>query len=203
MDSWPLIVAYLYGSIPFSYIIPKLWRGVDITKEGDTNVGATNAAYATNSFAVFVICFLLDATKGLLPALLWGPLAGAFGILGHIFSIYMILFKFKLRRFVVGLGMSATMGFLAVVAPLLIPISLVLFAVYVLAMAPKDVKKWYEEEQGNIETIFALGPATVIYILFFNPDEETKLALLILVLAITFAYARRIRGQLQKCWRCK
>ncbi len=199
----PLLLSYLYGSIPFSYIIPRLLYGVDVTKVGDTNVGASNAAYATNSFFIFLICFLLDFTKGFLPAILWGPLAGAFGILGHIFSIFMILFKFRLRRFVVGLGMSATFGFLFALAPLMIPIALTLFAVYVLAMAPKSIKEWIAEEQANIETVFALGPSALLYILLFNPSEELRLALLIIVFAVTFAYARRIREQLKKCWRCQ
>ena len=35
-------VAYLVGSLPFSYIFAKMIEGVDITKVGSRNMGATN-----------------------------------------------------------------------------------------------------------------------------------------------------------------
>ena len=37
-----LIIAYLLGSIPFSYFIGKRLRGIDLRDHGSGNLGATN-----------------------------------------------------------------------------------------------------------------------------------------------------------------
>ncbi len=37
-----VILSYLLGSIPMSYIIARITKGVDIRKYGSGNVGATN-----------------------------------------------------------------------------------------------------------------------------------------------------------------
>ena len=36
-----LIIGYLAGSIPFSYLVPKI-KGIDVSKIGSGNVGGTN-----------------------------------------------------------------------------------------------------------------------------------------------------------------
>jgi len=59
-----LIMAYLVGSIPFSYIIPKLMTGMDVRQYGSKNVGASNAVYTTN-FKVGVFCFIGDFLRDL------------------------------------------------------------------------------------------------------------------------------------------
>ncbi len=197
MGVLPYLLAYLYGSIPFSYLIPKLFKGVDVTKYGDTNVGAMNAYYATRSLLIGLLCFLFDFSKGFLPSLLFNPLAGVFGIIGHQFSIFMAI-KFKFRRLVSGLGMAATFGFLAVYAPVLIPIALLIFAAFVLLMSPTKVETWLELMQGNIETVFAFAVTAVFYVLLFNPGNEMKTAILLLLVSTSIAYARRIRYQLKQ-----
>lgn len=189
-------LAYLFGSIPFSYIIPKILRGVDVTKMYDTNVGASNAYYSTRSFPIALVCFFLDFMKGFLPAYFFDPIAGVFGVIGHQYSIFMIALKFRFRKAVVGLGMSATFGLLTVVAPLMIVISIAIFIVIMLLMSPINPVKWYEIEVGNIETVFAMGIAALIYIMFFNPGEMVSKAVLLLVISTTIAYSRRIRFQM-------
>ena len=190
------ILAYLFGSIPFSYIIPKWLKGVDVTKKYDTNVGASNAYYSTRSWPIAVTCFILDFMKGFLPAYFVDPLAGVFGVMGHQYSIFMIVFKFKFSKAVIGLGMAATFGLLAVIAPVMIVISLLAFIIVMLLMSPMNPLKWYEVEVGNIETVFAMGVAALIYVMFFNPDALTAKAVLLLVISTTVAYSRRIRLQL-------
>ncbi len=37
-----VILSYLLGSIPFGYLIGKFWKGVDVTRRGSGNIGATN-----------------------------------------------------------------------------------------------------------------------------------------------------------------
>ncbi len=70
--TWPvwIIVGYLVGSIPFALLIGKA-HGVDIRKVGSGNVGATNVSRAVGR-GWGLLCFLLDALKGLAPVLAAG-----------------------------------------------------------------------------------------------------------------------------------
>lgn len=91
------------GSIPFGVIIGKC-RGVDIRAAGSRNIGATNVGRLLG-FRFFMLCFVLDMLKGLVPTLTIGYLAGTLGrfelppahafgllavmiapVLGHMFS---------------------------------------------------------------------------------------------------------------------
>lgn len=206
MDTWLYyLISYLYGSIPFSYIIAKLWKNVDITEKGTKNVGASNVGLVTGSTVAFLIALALDMSKGVIPALLWGPLAGALGVVGHIFSIFMMTFKFRFKRIRSGLGMAATIGWLLVNAWPMVPLALLFFAIFYIAMNPTDwrkegIGKWYAIEEGNIETMFAVGAAGISYILLFHPNQDVQTAILIIALAVFYAYARVIRSQLIEFW---
>ncbi len=64
----PIIVAYLFGSIPFGFIAGKI-NGIDIRKVGSGNIGATNVFRVVGKkwgIAVFIMDFL----KGLIPVTL-------------------------------------------------------------------------------------------------------------------------------------
>ena len=39
---WLLVASYLIGSIPFSYLVARCWKGIDIRNYGSGNVGMTN-----------------------------------------------------------------------------------------------------------------------------------------------------------------
>jgi len=96
-------LAFFAGSIPFGWILARL-RGIDLTRVGSGNIGATNAARALGKGAgAFVL--VLDAVKGYLPVLMaqrwhltvaempWPgsvpALVGFCAILGHVFSPWM------------------------------------------------------------------------------------------------------------------
>lgn len=70
-------IAYLVGSIPFSYLIGRA-RGIDIRAHGSGNPGATNLGRVLGG-RFFVAGFALDMTKGLTPTLLTGWLLGTLG----------------------------------------------------------------------------------------------------------------------------
>lgn len=55
--------SYLLGSIPFGYILVRLFLGTDVRRTGSGNIGATNVA-RTGSKGLAVATLLLDALKG-------------------------------------------------------------------------------------------------------------------------------------------
>jgi glycerol-3-phosphate acyltransferase PlsY len=105
-----ILVSYILGSIPFGYIIAKM-KGIDITKLGSGNIGATNVGRYLGKPYFFIVLFF-DAVKGFIPTILfkllfgleYGILAGLFSVIGHSYSIFM---KFKGGKGVAtGLGVS-------------------------------------------------------------------------------------------------
>jgi glycerol-3-phosphate acyltransferase PlsY len=67
------IVAYLLGSIPFGYILVKLFLKQDIRQTGSGNIGATNVARSGKK-GLAIATLLLDAAKGFAAVLCAGVL---------------------------------------------------------------------------------------------------------------------------------
>ena len=95
-----LIFTYLIGSIPFGYVVGKLF-GKDITKEGSGNIGATNVTRTIGKKAGILV-LILDLLKGFIPVFFaknyfyFEPkfigLVAVMAVIGHCFSVFM---KFK------------------------------------------------------------------------------------------------------------
>ena len=93
------IFSYLLGSIPFSYIIAKIFFKKDIRSMGSGNPGTTNVFRNFGAFAG-CFCLFLDMAKGFVAVYLsdfflgekYSLIALVFVALGHIFSIFL---KFK------------------------------------------------------------------------------------------------------------
>lgn len=93
------LISYLIGSIPFSYLIGKIFFKKDIRNLGSGNPGTTNVF---RNFGPLAGCFtlFLDIAKGLvavyIPLFFYGNryalIALVFAVIGHIFSIFL---KFK------------------------------------------------------------------------------------------------------------
>ena len=136
MSLWPdvlyIILAFLSGSVPWSWILGK-FRGIDIRSKGSGNTGATN---------LFRICgkgagisgLLLDTLKGALPVLAanhgipgilppigdWAlALTGMSAVLGHVFSPWL--------GFRGGKGVATTLGVLLILSPLTTALALSVF----------------------------------------------------------------------------
>lgn len=56
------VIAYLLGSIPFGYILMRVFRGEDVRAIGSGNIGATNVARKAPGLGVATL--VLDAAKG-------------------------------------------------------------------------------------------------------------------------------------------
>jgi len=96
-----LIIAlgsYLLGSIPFGFILTKIFLKKDIRNIGSGNIGATNALRTGNKTLGYVT-LTLDITKAILPVLLvkfnypdYIFIASLSTFLGHVFPVWL---KFK------------------------------------------------------------------------------------------------------------
>jgi glycerol-3-phosphate acyltransferase PlsY len=64
MSTFLIIAAasYLLGSIPFGYLLVRIFRGEDVRRSGSGNIGATNVS--RKSPLLGVLTLLLDAGKG-------------------------------------------------------------------------------------------------------------------------------------------
>lgn len=118
-----ILISYLYASIPFSLIIPKIFCNIDPRKYGSGNLGASNVL-RTAGVVAGVICYVLDFSKGLLGAGLpiilsnlryikenhWLIVLGALAaIIGHCWPIYL--------RFKGGKGVATSMGAILMISP--------------------------------------------------------------------------------------
>ena len=92
------IISYLMGSIPFGFILTKIFLKKDIRKIGSGNIGATNAL-RTGSKMIGYTTLFLDIVKAIIPViyvkfyysdLLY--IASLCTFLGHVFPIWL---KFK------------------------------------------------------------------------------------------------------------
>jgi acyl phosphate:glycerol-3-phosphate acyltransferase len=95
-DALIILGAYLLGSIPFGYVIPRLVRGEDVRRRGSGNVGASNV-WRVYGRSLGIPVALLDVAKGFVPALVglevggdWvGVLAGAAAMVGHARPVFL------------------------------------------------------------------------------------------------------------------
>jgi glycerol-3-phosphate acyltransferase PlsY len=120
---------YLLGSIPFGYLLVRIFKGEDVRASGSGNIGATNVA--RKSPALGVATLVLDAAKGLAAVLVArvlfsGPhqplimtTAAFFAVLGHLFPVWL--------KFRGGKGVATTLGAFILLTPKSILCLLVLF----------------------------------------------------------------------------
>jgi glycerol-3-phosphate acyltransferase PlsY len=140
-------VAYLLGSIPFGYLLVRIFRGEDIRRTGSGNIGATNVA-RSGAKGLGIATLALDALKGAtavgFAAFLAGSkfnfcenpfpwfcvaplrlmsLAALFAVLGHVFPVWL--------RFKGGKGVATALGVFCVLFPKAILVALAIFILVV------------------------------------------------------------------------
>lgn len=177
------VIGFGFGMIPFSYILARIKR-IDLTKVGSGNIGATNLGRFLGP-PFFILGFILDGLKGLVPVLLVkslyypAALAGAGALLGHIFNP---LFKFH-----GGKGVSTTIGVAIGLVPKSFLISLVCWiTVYLITY---------------LVALASISFAVVLPIITVVLHESTLLdRILIIIMALLIVYAHRsnIRRLLKK-----
>ena len=123
-----LVLAYLLGATPTSYVAGKLGRGIDLRQHGSQNLGATNV-YRVLGWRYAIPVGLIDVAKGVVPVAILGPWSngptwftvalGIAAVLGHMFSPYV--------RFRGGKGVATAAGVFLALAPVAVLISLLIW----------------------------------------------------------------------------
>lgn len=135
-----LLIAFGLGSIPFSFIIAKNVKGIDLRQHGSGNLGATNV-FRTLGPWWGALCLFLDMAKGAVAVFLMTALinswpdgqatpfhitpdlfrifAGFLASMGHTFSPFV--------NFHGGKGVATTAGAFAVLEPWAVVVATVCF----------------------------------------------------------------------------
>ena len=92
------ITSYLMGSIPFGFVLTKIFLKKDIREIGSGNIGATNALRTGNKLVGYTT-LILDIAKAIIPVIYVKMnypeliyIASLCAFLGHVFPIWL---KFK------------------------------------------------------------------------------------------------------------
>ena len=162
--------SYLLGSVPFGYILLRIFRGQDVRQTGSGNIGATNVA--RSSPVLGILTLLLDALKGaaavavtraLFPdQMMLAAIAALFAILGHAFPVWL-----RLRG---GKGVATGLGSFLMLAPKIVLIALGIFVVMVFAfryvslasivtVALFPLLAWLLKEYGNTPVVLVFMAA--------------------------------------------
>ena len=150
------ITSYLLGSIPFGFILTKVFLKKDIRDIGSGNIGATNALRTGNKSLGYAT-LILDISKAILPVLYvkfnypdYIFIASLCAFLGHVFPIWLkfkggkgvatyigILFSINLTfglifitSWVLIFVISKYSSLSSLIASLLVPIYLIIFQNY-------------------------------------------------------------------------
>jgi acyl phosphate:glycerol-3-phosphate acyltransferase len=140
-----VVFSYLAGSVPFGYILVRIFQGQDVRESGSGNIGATNVARSSPLLGLFTL--LLDAGKGsaavavaLLISETWGSghlakiddtailsaVAAFTAVLGHMFPIWL--------KFRGGKGVATGLGAFLLIAPKATLLMIGVFVITLLAL---------------------------------------------------------------------
>lgn len=140
MSSLVLIAAasYLLGSIPFGYLLVRIFCGEDVRRSGSGNIGATNVS--RKSPVLGALTLLLDAAKGFFAVQLassFSPFlpgdprieramaaSALLAIMGHMFPLWL--------RFRGGKGVATALGGFLRFSPTAVGVAIIIFLMVVL-----------------------------------------------------------------------
>jgi len=120
-------ISYLLGTIPFGYLLVRIFRGQDVRQTGSGNIGATNVS--RTSPVLGVLTLVLDGLKGLAAVVIARTLfpgrpfllgtAAILAIVGHMFPLWL--------NFRGGKGVATGLGSFALLAPKIVLVMVVIF----------------------------------------------------------------------------
>ncbi len=130
-------MSYLLGSIPFGYLLVRIFHGEDVRETGSGNIGATNVSRKSPGLGALTL--LLDALKGTAAVMLAAhlssrtnplniyqimALAAFFAVLGHSFPVWL--------KFRGGKGVATGLGSFLMITPKAVLIAMGVFILVIL-----------------------------------------------------------------------
>ncbi|MFH0845421.1 MAG: glycerol-3-phosphate 1-O-acyltransferase PlsY [Pseudomonadota bacterium] len=187
--------AYMLCSIPFGRLISKKVAGIDITRRGSGNIGATNVARELGlRWGVFTL--FLDMIKGFIPVFffhLFFPhfdlgmaIVSLSAISGHQFSLF--------QKFKGGKGVATALGAYLVISP---PSSLMAILLFILIVSISDFVSL-----GSIVSALIMP----LLLGLFGKSEILIVASLMAAILICFKHKDNIKALLkgkERRWRKK
>lgn len=170
-----VILAYLLGAIPTSYLVMRAAKGVDLRRTGSGNLGATNL-FRSLGWRYAIPVALFDMAKGVVPVVILGPWAGLdftsriflglVAVVGHVFPVFM--------HFRGGKGVATSGGVVLGIVPWAFVVALVVWAIIVkasgyvsvasiIAALVLPIAAWFlsPEQRGLVPWLALLGVAVV------------------------------------------
>jgi len=177
-----MAAGYLFGSIPWGFLLCKIFTKKDVRKYGSGNIGATNVYRVAGGFPAACV-LILDIAKGFLPVyfaksyLIFPPVyllaTGLATVLGHNFSIFL--------RGKGGKGVATSFGVILGLFPGAALLSFVIWAA--LTLLTRYVSA------GSISAAFALP----FFIQAFYKDAFFTSAGIIIFLLILYGHRKNIK----------
>lgn len=184
-----LIAAYIVGSIDFAVIVARM-HGVDITKVGSGNPGASNVLRSIGKLPAAMV-LLGDMMKGVIGAAIgffltgdpnWGFAGGFAAVVGHCYPLF--------HRFKGGKGVATAGGVLLFTVPIVALINVALWAI--LARITKT---------ASVSSLVVMA-VTVPLVLWLGIETEGLVWLLLTIALIVWRHRaniqRMLRGDEQK-----
>ncbi len=190
------VLGFLFGGVPWAYIVARAVAGIDIRTVGSGNVGATNVA-RTLGLKWGTLVFVLDALKGFIPVFIvrllipynieLAMVTAVAPVLGHMFSPFL--------GFKGGKGVATSVGAFAALTPLGILVGLVVWLAAVLLT-------------GWVSLGSLLGSLAVfLWVLFFDPNRHSLPFVVLSGLVVLFIWIRHygnikrlLSGREPKIW---
>ncbi|MCB6705399.1 glycerol-3-phosphate 1-O-acyltransferase PlsY [[Clostridium] saccharogumia] len=180
-----IILAYLYGSIPFALVIGRLFYKTDVRNYGSGNLGGTNTGRVLGKKAGFAV-IVLDASKALLVMLLTkyfcsefslnkdlSYLCALFCVIGHCYPIF--------ANFKGGKAVSTAIGYFFAVNPLGAVLALVVFFIVLKISKYVSLSSVLASSSVLLATPFLdisltgkLATAAIILLLIYRHRENLK-----------------------------
>jgi glycerol-3-phosphate acyltransferase PlsY len=180
---YSLIIGYLFGSIPFGYMIARL-KGIDIRNFGSKNIGFNNVRRAIGvKYAIPVL--ILDIAKGLLPTLFADELGaiamliGLGAILGHSYTPWL--------AFRGGKGVATTIGVMLALIPLGLAAGIGVFIIIVASFS-----------YISLASIFFALSLPVSVVLFYQNDIFLLIFTIMIALLIVIRHKDNINRIIKK-----
>ena len=172
------IISYLMGSIPFGFILTKIFLKKDIRYIGSGNIGATNALRTGNKLIGY-LTLILDVTKAIIPVIyvrLNYPdlifLASLCAFLGHVFPFWL---KFK-----GGKGVATYVG-------ILFSINITIGVVFITSW----LVIFFLTRYSSLSSL--VGALSIPVYLFFNEQNENVVFFVIMFVLIFFTHRENIK----------